>query len=567
MTRLSFLVGVCFALLSLQELSAQSSEPARQWLFLRERDHSTLSPSALGISERALRRRAKVLPNNKLVDAYDLPPSPSLIQQIQSSGAKVHSVSRWLNAVSVEATPEQLRTIQAISSVKAIQPVGVLKRRRPIEEPKLRINSSFPLEPQSGSNDYGPSLLQLKNIRVNDVHALRITGAGVIVGMIDDGFNNHRTHPALRNINVIAEYDFIQRDSSTSRRPDENPAQGNHGAYTLSALAGYDPGKLIGAAYGVSVILAKTEIESIEVQMEEDLYVEALEWMERLGADIVSTSLGYIDWYTYADLDGKTAITSKAARVAASKGVLLVTAMGNEGHFRGRSDSTGTLIAPADADSIIAVGATFSDGEIASFSSTGPTFDGRIKPEIVAQGVSVIAASGTTSGYISVSGTSLSTPLVAGVAALVLSAHPELTPMELRERLLKTATPIRDETPRTQFYPNNFYGWGMTNALRALFYPATPPTTFTLHSNFPNPFNKGTTIRFDAPRFEYARLAVYNVLGQHVRTLFEGVCDLAENTVYWDGTNSNGRPVSTGVYFYRLVASSSVLAGKMLFLK
>ncbi|MBI2619399.1 MAG: S8 family peptidase [Ignavibacteriales bacterium] len=472
--RSSLLISLLFGFVP---LTSQSQSVSPTWIYFRDKDQSlSTGPTEevaerLGVSKRALWRRAKVLPSENLLDVHDLPIRPNYRRQLEVLGLKIRATSRWMNAVSVEATSEQLRQIQTLGIAARTAPVARLQRPpvtiSPVPQvPLLRKRSSL-LE-----LDYGPSGVQLSNIRVVDVHARGIDGSGVIVGMIDDGFNNHRSHNALKNIRILDEFDFIHRITSTQRQPWEVPSQGNHGALTLSALAGFENGKLIGAAYSATLILAKTEMDSTEVPAEEDLYVEALEWMELLGADVVSTSLGYIDWYTYDSLNGTTAITSKAAGVAARKGVLLVTAMGNEGHFRAPG-LTGTLIAPADADSIISAGATFSDGEIVSFSSTGPTADGRVKPEVVAQGVSVVSANGTTTTeYVGASGTSLSTPLVAGSAALVFSANPDLTPMQVREALLNTAFRIDDrfDPSRSASYPNNFYGHGMVDAFRALTY-------------------------------------------------------------------------------------------------
>lgn len=658
-------------------ISLAHAQSSRVWIQFQDRDASLLnaSPQSLGITQQALQRRAKVLPPSQLIDDFDLPPRQEYLEAIRSTGATVRAVSRWLNAVSVEATPEQRASCSQLPFVKLIQPVAVFLKKRPevISLPTLHKSAT------STAIDYGPSLTQLSNIKVVDVHNLGINGSDVIVGMVDDGYTNHRVHNAMKNIRVLAEYDFIQRDSNTSRAPGEFFAQGLHGAYTLSALAGFENGKLVGPAYGASLLLAKTEVDSVEVQVEEDLYVEGLEWLERMGADIVSSSLGYIDWYTFRDLDGKTATTTKAALVAARKGVLLVTAAGNQGHFRTRNpDSTGTLIAPADADSIVTVGAAASNLIIASFSSTGPTFDGRIKPEVVAQGVSVYAANGTTlTDYTYVSGTSLSTPLTAGVAALVLSAHPQLTPMQVREALIQTTQRVNDGT-RTATWPNNFYGYGMVNALEAVLYhgmafsnrprvfqsgnqltvsisiasktplvgdslflyyrstssapfarvrlnpanqpnsysaaipaptggvypqayfsardntgrvrtspynapdsvfvlqpdsviavpPSPIPDRFILYPNYPNPFNAGTIIRFDAPEATDVELAIYNVLGKKVRTLFNGRCVQGVNRFVWnDGRSDDGTPIASGVYFYRLSTPTGTLTSKLAYIR
>ncbi len=515
----------------------------------------------LGITDRALWRRSKVLPANKLIDEQDLPVSEEYLRQIEATGVRVKSVSRWFNAASVEGGMEQLLMLRELPFVRYLQPVATFRKQKPPLDPlgeMLRLRKGT----GTGGPEYGSSFTQLNNIGVVDVHKRGIDGSGVIIGMIDNGFNEHRIHPALRNIKVLAEYDFVQRDNNTMRAPGEYPGQGNHGAGTLAVIGGYEKGKLIGAAYGASFLLAKTEVDSVEIQGEEDLYVEGLEWLERNGADIISSSLGYIDWYTYNDLNGKTAVTSRAARTLARKGVLLVTAMGNEGTYRDpRTRSTGTLIAPADADSIISVGATFSDGELASFSSTGPTSDGRIKPEVVAQGVSVFTMYGE-SGYGFSSGTSFATPLVAGVAALVLSVHPHLTPMELRQRLLSTARPLE------MTVPNNFIGWGMVDAVRAVGFVAPLPERFVLYDSYPNPFNGSTTISFGAPESKPVELSIYDLLGRRVRTLFNGEARAGENRFVWqDARDERGARVTSGVYLVRLKAQGAVLTKKVVYIK
>ncbi|MEK6756743.1 MAG: S8 family serine peptidase, partial [Bacteroidota bacterium] len=257
-------------------------------------------------------------------------------------------------------------------------------------------------------------------------------------------------------------------------------------------------------------------------------------------------------------------------RIAAQKGVLLVTAMGNEGNYRDpRTRTTGTLIAPADADSIVAVGAISADGFLAGFSSTGPTADGRVKPEVVAQGVNVYAVSGESSyGYWG--GTSLSTPLTAGAAALILSANLSLTPMEVRARLIGTTREFNDSTSRTQSYPNNYYGWGMVDAAKAvgLSGESPIPDRFVLHNNYPNPFNGTTTIIVDAPSAQVIEVAIYTVLGQRVRTLFKGYSTLGENRFFWrDGLDEKGDRVASGVYICRLQTPTSITSTKVLFIK
>jgi subtilisin family serine protease len=701
----------------LQELAgAKSSSFQRTWIFFQDKGTTTLRPVSqveLGISERALKRRAKVLPPNHLIDQLDLPISETVITQIKQTGVKIRTISRWLNAVSVEATEQQLKVLTALPIVAVSTPVAVFRR------PLIPMTTNSQLYKSSDNNpvsnpplpasvsgiDYGSSATQLTNMKAVDLHAVGVNGTGVLIGMLDDGFNNHRTHNALKNIHVLAEYDFIQRDSNTSIAQGEYSTQGNHGAATLSVVGGYDNSNLIGAAFGASFILAKTEIDSVEIQVEEDNYVEAMEWMERLGVDITSSSLGYYDldpmgFYNPGDVvykmkDGRTAITTRIAAIAARKGVLVVTAVGNEHwgkkdtvsildtltgsvnivweqkNIKGINDTleTGSLVTPADADSIIAVGATSSNGELATFSSTGPTADGRIKPDVVAQGMGVYCVEGiTTSGYEYAQGTSFSTPLVAGAAALIFSAHPELTPMQVREALIQTAVHVNNGTSQTATYPNNYYGHGFISVYAAALFHGpifsnTPrvkqidslfsitiniastsglvpdslflyyrygqsgtflrkklnftgitneysisitrateslvygyfyareqsgyvsrfpfnapeslflisvnqvPTSYVLYNNFPNPFNSGTTLSFDAPKTEHAELSVLNILGQHIATIFSGEAQSGRNSFLWDGKNAKGVYVASGIYFYRLKTSGTVIAKKMVFLK
>jgi subtilisin family serine protease len=579
-------------ILAITPTFSQGTTPRRFWIAFRDHGASLSDrrllkdAAALGISDRALWRRAKVLPPDRLVDELDLPVDESYVSTIRSMGARIHSKSRWFNAVSAELPQSQLAAVGALPFVSSIQPVKVYLGKRPPVEPS---HGTFPLHRQlsTATLDYGPSFGQLNAVGIVNVHNRGINGSGVIVGMIDDGFNYHRTHPALRNIRVLAEYDFVQRDSNTSRNPGEYFIQGNHGQGTLSVLGGFEDGQLIGAAFGASFVLAKTEIDSVEIKTEEDLYVEALEWMERLGADVVSTSLGYDDFDTereynpgdiiYAMKDGKTGTTSKAAGIAARKGVLLVTAMGNEGWWRLDStftrtikDSTGSLVTPADADSIVSVGATYLDGNLAVFSSTGPTADARIKPEIVAPGVSLTAAAGE-SGYTgSFAGTSAATPIAAGVASLIFSAHPEWTPMQVRERMMSTANPFNDGTQKSQSYPNNFYGWGMVDADEAVtgIGHGDLPNEFVLHNNYPNPFNGATTIIVEAPAAQEIEVAIFTLLGQRVRTLFNGLCSAGENRFVWrDGLDESGSRVASGVYIYRLKTPASLISNKMVYIR
>ena len=420
--------------------------------------------AAVGLSERALERRAKTMQSAEVIGMEDLPVAPSYLQQLNSAGITIQNTSRWFNAATAYLTDAQRERAAALFCVAAVEPVRIFVRRDlPASRPVLEKLA----EPQADAlYSYGNALTQVTQIHVPQVHNVRITGRGVLVGMLDSGFR-WRVNEATKNMAVIKEYDFIQKDSITANEDGKTPAdasnQDAHGTTTMSVVGAYKEGTLVSPAFGAQFILAKTEYVPTETNVEEDNWVAGIEWEESYGVDVVSSSLGYNEFdagqknYVYADMNGRTATTSKAAAKAARRGVVVVNSMGNEGNAAWRY-----LTAPADADSIISVGAVSSAGILAYFSSLGPTSDGRIKPDVVAQGMSTWGSTVQPTGYGYSQGTSLSTPLVAGAAALVLSAHPELTPVQVRDALRNTAS--------NASAPNDSIGWGIINTYEAMLY-------------------------------------------------------------------------------------------------
>ena len=399
------------------------------------------------LTQRALDRRA--LRGDITGPTYrDLDVPSEYVDEILSPEVELRVVSRWFNAVSILATQSYMESLTSNP---------VVKRTKRIHKASEKVIRRIAREEEEFTDiAYGGSYGQNNEINAIAAHEAGFTGADVWLLMLDTGF--YLDHLSLQRERVVAEYDFIQGDSITQNQAGDNPYQHNHGTATTSAAGGYLDGELIGVAYESKFLLAKTEIYDEEIQAEEDYYVAALEWGEALGADVASSSLGYLDWYSYEDMDGETAITTRGVDYAVSLGMVCVTAMGNEGN-----GVWYYMIAPADADSVIAVGAVNSENELASFSSHGPTYDGRLKPEVVARGVATYAA-GTSSPetFISANGTSLSTPLVAGAAALILQARPDWTPMMVREALMMTADGALS--------PNNNTGFGRIDVMAAINY-------------------------------------------------------------------------------------------------
>ena len=519
----------------------------RAWIFFNDKTESESTPDNVfqktldNLDNRTRMRRSKVR-HFSLVDNRDIPVPQDYIDEIKYTGVIIRTVSKWLNAVSVSGTIEQLRSISDFPFVKKIDPVYGGKRKSPVQRSLLKSSTEL------GRSDYGPSYDQLDQINVIAAHEAGYTGAGVRVLMLDTGY--YTDHEAIHEEQVIAEWDFINNDGETQNEEGDPDSQHNHGTYTLSALGGRFDGELYGPAYEAEFLLAKTEDVSQEVPIEEDQYVAGLEWGESLGADIASSSLGYIDWYEFDDLDGMTAVTTIAVNTAIENGMVVVTAVGNSG--------AGGIVVPADAENVIACGAVDSDGNIASFSSQGPTADGRIKPEVCALGVSTYCAGvNSTSAYRYENGSSLATPLVAGAAACVLQAHPDWTPQQVREALMMTASDPEN--------PDNQYGWGIIDVIEAInynnpnpFYPAY----YTLSNPFPNPFN--SWIQFDVGIYSKGEviLTVFDINGKEIERLWSNNIEKGVYPIQW---NADG--VSSGIYFINLNGKNGSVNRKICLLK
>jgi subtilisin family serine protease len=286
--------------------------------------------------------------------------------------------------------------------------------------------------------------------------------------MLDSGFNN-LNHEALDHLDIVATWDFLNGDPNVFYEEGQM-GTGDHGTNTLGTIAGYEPGELIGPAFGASFLLGKTENGDLdwERHIEEDHWIAGAEWADTLGADIISSSLGYRNEfshgendYSWQDMDGDTTVVAKGANIAASRGILIVNCAGNE---RLSLSGQNTLVSPSDSAYVLAAGAVNSQGRRASFSSVGPTADGRIKPDVMAMGDSVYsAAPNAPDEYELVDGTSFSCPLVAGVAALILEINPSWTNQDVMTAIKLTASQSES--------PDNHNGWGIVDAQKAAFYP------------------------------------------------------------------------------------------------
>jgi len=533
-----------------------------------ERDPAAFAEARARMSQRALERR-RLRGTLKDIVASDLPVHEPYVRALVQRGAHLRGTSRWLNAASITVSAReavQLARLPFVSEVELV-PLGRVSRDpepfvADVTTTDAALRAGTAPEVQLAPGDtafYGATFKQMDLMQVPQMHAAGLSGAGVLVCMLDSGFRT--THQVFAGLNIVATWDFVNDDPVVDDQvPPDATGDASHGTMTLACVAGHKAGTYIGAAYGCSVALGKTEYVATETPVEMDNWQRGAEWADSLGADVISSSLGYFQFdspypsYTYADMNGQTTVVTRAASEAMRRGITVVNAAGNEG-----ATTWHYLIAPADADTVMAIGAVDSFNVVTGFSSRGPSADGRIKPDVTAMGSRVYLPSFTNAAaYGRASGTSFSTPLTAGVVALVLEAHPTWGPFEVREALRETAL--------NHALPNNDIGWGLVQGFAAIGW--TPSTTAVNPRGAgtpgvalaagPNPFRAGSpqTVRFSA-RGRVA-LDAFDLRGRRVARLFEGACD-GPAACSWRGAGDDGRTLPAGMYWLRL--SAAPLAG------
>ncbi len=428
------------------------------WIYFTDKGPETRAADGVSPSSRALARRARRGTPTDTTAFEDRPVATGYVLHVSRLVTRLRHESRWLNAVSVEASAAEIAAVSALPFVSRLDVVRRYRQVRDEHVDPLPASGRTGLRGRDAADeplDYGTGLDQVRQLRVPELHARGLHGEGVVVAVFDSGFPN-LAHEAFLSMSIVAERDFVNGRDSVRE------STHSHGTNTLSTLGGFAPGQLIGPAYAASFLLAVTEDVNSETPVEEDHWAAAAEWAELLGADVISSSLGYLEFdlpftsYTDRDMDGQTAITTRAAARAAERGMVVVNSAGNAGLDPGHN----TLGAPADGLQVVAVGAVTRAGSRAAFSSVGPTADGRLKPDVAAMGVNVKVARDVGNGYGVASGTSFSCPLTAGVVALVLQAHPDYTVDQVRSALRDTASQAGA--------PDNLLGWGVVDGVRAV---------------------------------------------------------------------------------------------------
>ncbi|MEO8512030.1 MAG: S8 family serine peptidase [Ignavibacteria bacterium] len=434
------------------------------WVYLKDKGPNAMAklndPLQI-VSQRSLDRRSKVKPAGELLDYTDIPLYGDYVSMVTANVSKVRHNIKWLNSMSVEVNREQINTLSNLDFVKGIELVETFKRAK--DDPEISSDMSPVFinptdEPLVDTLSYGTAnaVTQITQIKVNLVHNQGINGQGIMIASFDAGYFN-LTHEAFTTfpMKIQSTYDFQNHTTTLTGH--------SHGTATLCLVGGYKPGKMVGPAYGSTFILGRTEVDPTETPAEMDNWIAAAHWADSLGADVITSSLGYLVFdagytsYTWQDMNGNTLPITIAADLAVNKGIIVSNSAGNDG-----SNSHNTLGGPADGDSVLTVGAVDNNGIRAGFSSVGPTTDAppRIKPDVMAMGNGNYYAGTTGNLYSSGSGTSFSCPLTSGVCALVLSANKNLTPLQVIRILKKFASNTNS--------PNNTMGWGIIDASLAV---------------------------------------------------------------------------------------------------
>jgi subtilisin family serine protease len=539
---------ICFCML-VQLASAQNSK-TYYWIVFKDKNGSTFSvekPESF-LSKRSIERRTK---QQIAITTQDLPVNTSYTNQLIALGAKIVGKSKWFNAVSVtNVDANSLQQINSLPFVKSIKMIEMNKR--------TVVDSKFALEENSVSTtissnnraggvfSYGLSYPQTNQIGADCMHNNGYTGTGMVIAVLDAGFYKADSLPAFdslrTNNQILGCRDFVTGDTLVY---EDYP----HGMNVLSCMGGYLPGSLVGTAPKANYWLIRTEDAWSESIQEEIFWTIGAEFADSVGADIINSSLGYstfdntADNHTYADMDGNTTIITKAADIAASKGIFVTTSAGNAG-----GPPWYKITAPADADSVLTVGAVDSLGFITGFSSRGLTFDGRIKPDVVARGHQAAFAS-AFGGVQQGNGTSFSSPITAGAVACLWQAHPTKSNMELLYAIQESANQFA--------FPDSIRGYGVPNFCTANMLLTSIHENTAADYNFevyPNPFNSQLSLSFYNKDKQTVKLVLSDIMGKIV--FQEEFTAIADAEIVF--TLSPEQSISTGVYFLNVILKDQV---------
>lgn len=524
-------------------ISAFGFSQEEAWVYFRDKPNSQYffdNPLQM-LSQRALDRRAN---QNIPLDIKDVPIHQPYFDQIAAiPGIAIKASSKWMNCLHVRGTQVVIQSLSSLSFVDHVSFANAsLNRLGKTSNSEHFSAVNKVLETQVNYN-YGTSVNQIQMLNGNYLHQQNFTGTGKIIAILDAGFpgvNSASPFQRLRDNNqILGGYNFVDRSTNYY-------AMNSHGTQVLSTMGGYVDSQLVGTAPDASYYLFVTEDSTSETPLEESLWVEAAEMADKLGVDIINSSLGYFEFdnsnynYTYNNMNGTTAFCSRGANIAFTRGMVVVVSAGNSGNT-----SNPYISAPADAINAFTVGAVNSARNYASFSSIGPSIDGRIKPDVMAQGQSAVVA--TPSGAVATnSGTSFSSPIIAGMVASFWQAFPNFSNSKIVQLIKESSDHFTNPDPQ--------YGYGIPNFELAL-NNALANNQLNLESVlvFPNPVIDKVTFSFNSTSTS-KEIFIYNSLGQEV---------------FYELVNNQSQIISlqsfeNGLYFYKINSGIQSISGKLI---
>ncbi|MFH6972506.1 S8 family peptidase [Flavobacterium petrolei] len=512
------------------------------WVYFNAKPNSKFfSDSPLNmLSQRALDRRAN---QSIALDYKDVPVEATYISQIKSvAGITVMAKSKWMNAIHVRGEQAAINSLALFSFVskvdfadKSLNQMGKIAKSTKVKKGNKTKKTKIDYA-------YGSSSNQIKMLNGQLLHQQNYTGSGKIIAIMDAGYPGvNTTQPFQRlkdNDQILGGYNFVLRDSNFY-------TGSSHGTSVLSTIGGYKENSLVGTAPDASYYLFITEDDTSENPVEESLWVEAAEKADSLGVDIINTSLGYFDFdneaynHTYSEMNGATAFMSRGAEIAFSRGMILVTSAGNSGN-----SSDPHVAVPADAVSVLSVGAVTASEIITSFSSTGPSFDGRIKPDVMAQGQAAVV-SDAAGHIVTANGTSFSGPIMAGMVACLWQAFPQKTNQEIRALILQSSDKF--------LVPNNQYGYGIPDfglaVSNGLASTSLSKDDFII---YPNPASDFVSVSLPA-KFEMGTVFIFTILGQKI----------FEQKITSQSSIISLKSLEKGMYLYKMESIGFSKTGKI----
>jgi len=507
------------------------------WIYFKDKPNALtyLANPLTMLTQKALDRRAK---QNISLDTRDIPISEAYINTIHNTaGVEVKAKSKWLNAVHVLGSIATIKALSNLSMVESVAFAANILNQKPIstkqKKNKFAVQTDF---------NYGGSANQIEMLKGEVLHQKGFTGQGMTIAVIDGGFPNVNTLSAFQrmrdNNQIKGGYNYVQRKTNFYTGI-------SHGTSVLSTMAGFVDGQLIGTAPDADYYLFITENGASETPLEESLWVEAAEKADSLGVDIINTSLGYNTFddarynYTYADMNGSTAFITRGADIAFSRGMLIVNSAGNSGdrpwHY---------IAAPADGFNVLSIGAVDANKVITSFSSFGPSSDGRIKPDVNAKGGSATIIN-SAGNVVTGNGTSFASPIICGVIACFWQANPTKTNVEIVQAIKESGHLFNNPTDQE--------GYGIPNFETALNTLAVADFFTADFKVYPNPFQDN--IQFDfTDRAHQLEIVIYDVLGRSV----------LKQQLTKQNRMIDTRSLSQGLYLLRIKQDKSLKAYKIL---